>query len=185
MRILYILRNQRGCGVESRKDLIEVLRALGDARGLRIAPDHIEIEVWEESPGSLAEAFEKLVGKVIEIVEIEERNNITDHKEAVKLFTRLFNAERFWEAHTVLESVWRATGDPISRALIVAAAAFIKIQEGNPVAFEKLANEALRAIRSAGASSYYCIDLSAVAKDLEGSLITRKPLKILCRDASR
>lgn len=182
MRILYILRN-RGCRAEDRRDLIEALRAAGDVRNVRIASDHLEVEVWEQAPGSMAEILEKLVGRVIEIREIEEGSFDKNHEEAVRAFVRLFNAERFWEAHTVLEGVWRSSGDPVSRALIIAAAAFVKIQEGDPVRFEELARKALEIISSfKDVGRYHCIDLSSVARGLEASVVTGKPLKIACEE---
>jgi hypothetical protein len=46
----------------------------------------------------------------------------------------LFNAERFWEAHEVLESIWRvAEGNEKSllQGLILVCAAFVHHQKGN------------------------------------------------------
>jgi len=53
--------------------------------------------------------------------------------QAVGEVVSLFNGERFWEAHEVLESVWRVSeGDEkkLLQGLILACAAFVHVQKG-------------------------------------------------------
>ena len=50
-------------------------------------------------------------------------------------FIRLFNDERFFEAHEVLEALWRrenGTPKPFYQGLIQIAAAFVHLQKGTP-----------------------------------------------------
>lgn len=61
-------------------------------------------------------------------------------------FIKLFNAEKFFEAHEVLESLWREKPNSPDRefyqGLIQLAAAFVHIQKGTPPGAEDLYGKA-------------------------------------------
>lgn len=60
-------------------------------------------------------------------------------------FWKLFNAEKFFEAHEVLEALWRETPGPerdFYQGLIQIAAAFVHIQKGTPDGARKLLDKA-------------------------------------------
>lgn len=48
-------------------------------------------------------------------------------------FLELFNQQRFWEAHEVLEGPWRVNRSPFYKGLIIYASAFVHVQRGNPI----------------------------------------------------
>ncbi|OLB45508.1 hypothetical protein AUH73_05615 [archaeon 13_1_40CM_4_53_4] len=55
--------------------------------------------------------------------------------EALSEGINLFNEERFWESHEVLEGIWRVSGGSEREALqslILTAAAFVHFQKGEP-----------------------------------------------------
>ena len=51
---------------------------------------------------------------------------------ALAEFARLFDRGAFWDAHEVLEALWRRDGDPVWQGLIQVAAACVHIQKGRP-----------------------------------------------------
>ena len=60
-------------------------------------------------------------------------------------FWKLFNAEKFFEAHEVLELLWRETPGPerdFYQGLIQIAAAFVHVQKGTPDGGRKLLEKA-------------------------------------------
>ncbi len=60
-------------------------------------------------------------------------------------FWELFNAEKFFEAHEVLETLWRKTSGPerdFYQGLIQVAAAFVHVQKGTPEGGRKLLKKA-------------------------------------------
>lgn len=60
-------------------------------------------------------------------------------------FIRLFNQEKFFEAHEVLEDLWRREKGPariFHQALIQTAAALVHIQKHNPEGARRLLAEA-------------------------------------------
>src|SRR5690606_23561314 len=52
-------------------------------------------------------------------------------------FISLFNAQRFWDAHEVLEGPWRRSCSRFYKGLIIYASAFVHLQRGNPVGIGK------------------------------------------------
>lgn len=59
-------------------------------------------------------------------------------------FIRLFNEERFWDAHEVLEGPWRENRSPFYKGIIIYASAFVHVQRGNPAGVRKQMAKVLR-----------------------------------------
>jgi|SRR5579872_1656401 len=68
--------------------------------------------------------------------------------DALREFSRLWNAGRYFEAHEVLEDRWRRTSDPGERALIQCAAALHHLQRGNTPGAGKLLHAAKTPLRA-------------------------------------
>jgi len=86
----------------------------------------------------------------------------------------LFNAERFWEAHEVLESLWRVEeGDEkkLLQGLILVCAAFVHLQKDEPDVALGVARRGLPLLRWSGAS-YYSVDVSDVRRRVTRMLET-------------
>ena len=88
--------------------------------------------------------------------------------------TALFNAERFWEAHEALESLWRvAEGDEkrLLQGLILVCAAFVHQQKGEDAVALGVARRALPLLVWKQ-PAYYSVDVvrvrESVATILEG-----------------
>ncbi len=59
---------------------------------------------------------------------------------------QLFNEERFWEFHELLEDVWRKAPEPkksVLNGLILVAAAFVHLQRGDKESFFRVLGRAL------------------------------------------
>ncbi len=83
----------------------------------------------------------------------------------LKEFVRLFNAEKFFEAHEVLETLWRSDIQspqaPFFQGLIQLAAALVHVQKQNPVGARRLWAEAGQKL-SSYPSPYHGIDTAAL-----------------------
>jgi uncharacterized protein len=88
----------------------------------------------------------------------------------------LFNAERFWEAHEVLESQWRvANGDEkrLLQGLILACAAFVHLQKGERSVALGIAKRSLPLLSWHQSNNnnndhyYYDIDVAALRSKLD------------------
>lgn len=125
-RIIFLIEKIEGI---NRKELARTIKEkikgikLND---IRIASKHIEIDLFAEDVEKTKEALKEF--KIIDIKIVSEEK-IEDKFQYAK---QLFNSERFWETHEVLESVWRdSKGDEknILHGLILIAAAFVHYQK--------------------------------------------------------
>ena len=82
-------------------------------------------------------------------------------RDELAAFSRLWNGERYFEAHEVLEDRWRRTGDPGERALIQCAAALLHLQRGNMAGAAKLLRAAAPPIRAFAARENALLTLAA------------------------
>ncbi len=183
MRLLAFALN-KGYTPEDRERLMEKLRKVMDVRNVRIARSHIEIEVWSMDPEKVRGHIEGVIGEVIlvdHIDNIEKRLEAKDMDAAIKLYIQLFNEERFWEAHIVLESIWRKNRDPRIQALIKLAASHVKIQENKPEYAKKLAMESLEMMDPVKLS---CLNLKEVMEEIKVFIENLKPIKLKSRFCS-
>ncbi len=91
-------------------------------------------------------------------------------------FVELFNREQFFEAHEVLESLWRETSGPARnfyQGLIQVAAAFVHVQRKNPEGAEDLYAKALKHL-AAYAARYQGMDADRLIKAARKTLDLQK-----------
>lgn len=169
MRYLLIAENP-GYTPAHRPHLLKNLRALLPVITLRIATGHVEIDIKTEDLQAAVEAVEKAVGRVLEVVDITFEEAGGD----VERYVQLFNQERFWEAHVALEGLWRSTRDTTLQGLIMLAAAYVKLQEGNLERFETLLKEAIELMEK----DVGCIEREKTREMASRALVEKKPFKI-------
>ncbi len=138
MRYLVRLANGQGYTPTDVKMLQAKIRELlgsADKIGnLRISTSAIEFDLFAEQTDlkrskSLLEAK---ISKVVTLRSIESRGSTRGKEETLREGIDLFNQERFWEAHEVLEEIWHpATGveRDIIQGLILMAAALVHYQK--------------------------------------------------------
>jgi uncharacterized protein len=94
--------------------------------------------------------------------------NSEDQPASLTAGVRLINAARFYEAHEVLEGVWRAAPEPERRflqGLIQVAVAFHHHSRGNRIGFRSLLERAIRNLSSYPAQ-HEGLDLAALLENL-------------------
>ncbi|MEL9989782.1 MAG: DUF309 domain-containing protein [Thermoproteus sp.] len=175
-RYLFIVDNP-GIDPAQRAQLLRDLRGVLSVLNLRVASDHIEVVVRSTHVAEAKNKIEEVLGRVREVLDITIEENIG--RGDIRRFVDLFNSERFWEAHAEIEPLWRKNGDVALQALILICAAFIKIQEGLPDKFVRLAEEARRLLEEAP-PRVGCIDLNRLREDLATSIMSKRPFKIAC-----
>ena len=93
-------------------------------------------------------------------------------------FVRLFNAEKFFEAHEVLEVLWRRERGPVRdyyHGLIQIAAVFVHIQKGTPEGGKQLLSTAAGYFKSYS-SVFMGIDPERLLEETRGSLFAGNPI---------
>jgi hypothetical protein len=100
---------------------------------------------------------------------------IVDKEEALAEGVQLFNDERFWECHEVLEQAWHVSKgverDAI-QSIILTAAAFVHYQKGE----EEICLSILRRARAkmTTAKTYEKMDFQELVTDIDGILDSEK-----------
>lgn len=86
----------------------------------------------------------------------------------------LFNAERFWEAHEVLESLWRDSSGQeklLLQGIILVCAAFVHSQKGKPEVALGVMRRAARQLEWPG-RAYHGIDVQRLDSEVRRTLST-------------
>lgn len=168
----------RGAMAVHRLELMKRLRELGiHVINARIGNHHVEIDVLSRNVELDADIINKAIGSVTRIIPLNEETNVED---PFKTFIELFNEERFWEAHEVLESVWRENRDTLVQGLIVLAAAFAKLQEESVTGYQRLMQRSLDLME--GGYQINCISINQVRELINEAIKSRSPFRINCKN---
>ncbi|MGC8606677.1 MAG: DUF309 domain-containing protein [Vulcanisaeta sp.] len=171
-----IIVNNPGLTPANRQELMNELRRAGlKIINVRIASDHIEIDLYIND--MTIEKIKSLGFIIRELISINKENEdkVLNEENAAMTYVRLFNEERFWEAHEALERIWHKSKDEGIQGLIILAAAFVKIQENNPEAFRRLIIRARELITS---NEIPWINKENLLRKIDSALTTMKSFKI-------
>jgi uncharacterized protein len=147
---------------------------LGKARGLfsdtqitirdtRVSRDHIEFDTNAEGNSVVDDITNKLslISPLSEYEQIVEKH--MSKEEAFKTARSLFNQEKYWATHEVLESVWKnLKGDErdLVNGIILIAAAFVHAQKDESEICISILKRAIRKLsKSDDFRVYYGIDI--------------------------
>jgi hypothetical protein len=112
----------------------ELLGAADKIGNLRISTSAIEFDLFAEQTDLTRSKslLEERISKVVTLRSIDSRVPMRGEEEMLREGVDLFNQERFWEAHEVLEEIWHpaagADRDTI-QGLILTAAALVHYQK--------------------------------------------------------
>jgi len=137
-------------------------------RDVRVASFFLELDM-SILPSELEKVKSKLtqIGSVMEIdriVEIE-----LDKTVSLELARQLFNNEKYWKTHEVLEGIWKHTqGDERSllNGIILVAAALVHYQKGEHAICISIMKRALDKLHGVS-GNYYDIDLDILKNQLK------------------
>lgn len=138
MRYLVRLTNNQGYSPKDVKMVQAKIREfLGSADkigNLRISTSAIEFDLFAEQAdlNKSRSLLESKISKVVTLRPIESRVATRGEDETLRDGVDLFNQERFWEAHEVLEEIWhpaKGIDRDIIQGLILTAAALVHYQK--------------------------------------------------------
>lgn len=115
------------------------------------------------------------LGRVEFYKDLQEAPTFLPKQDAVREAVSLFNAERFWEAHEVLESLWRvAVGDEkrLLQGLILVCAAYVHLQKDEYDVVVGVAKRSLPLLSWKG--DYHGIGIETLGERLDEMVRTRK-----------
>jgi uncharacterized protein len=138
MRYLVRLANNQGYSPKDVKMMQEKIRKLLGSEdkigNLRISSSAIEFDLFAEPPDlkRSKDLLETVISPLLTLRSIDLRATSRRDRETLREGIDLFNQERFWEAHEVLEVIWHpATGvdRDVIQGLILTAAALVHYQK--------------------------------------------------------
>jgi hypothetical protein len=155
-----------------------ILGSRESASHFRVSTDALEFNMFAGDEKELDDRKRLLAQSLFKIINLkllDTAPKIVDKEEALAEGVRLFNDERFWECHEVLEQAWHVSKgverDAI-QSIILTAAAFVHYQKGE----DEICMSILRRARTkmTPAEAYEKIDLKAARKNIDEILGSEK-----------
>ncbi|MDR4492138.1 MAG: DUF309 domain-containing protein [Candidatus Nitrosocosmicus sp.] len=187
-RYLVYLSNKANYVGKDHKILLQEIRSslqnssMYDIRDLRISSYFIELDVAsDELVSSKGQNWNYLlpISKFGYFLKIEQ---ISDHEDKIRIEFSistaifLFNMERFWKSHEVLEQVWKeSTGltKSILNGIILVDAAFVHLQKGESEIYFSILHRSIDKFVNAP-DFFYGINLEDFVKQIRVILSTKK-----------
>lgn len=159
---------------------------LAEVRDIRISSYFIELDVITGHTFTLSahdhDFFGPLstIGSLISLEELNEQSDFLSHEDAVMYSIFLFNMERYWKSHEVLESVWKdSKGQTKSllNGIILVDAAYVHFQKGENDIFFSILNRSLEKFKDYS-EYFYDINMRFLLKDINKIILTKSTYTI-------
>jgi len=182
MRYLVRLANSRDYTPRDVKMLQAKIRELlgsADKIGnLRISTSAIEFDLFAEQTdiNRSKSLLEAKISKVVTLRLIDFRASARGEEETLREGIDLFNQERFWEAHELLEEIWHpATGveRDIIQGLILTAAALVHYQKNENAVCVSILGRAMEKL--GGFDNFKGLDVKRLRAGIEKTLKDNTP----------
>jgi len=182
MRYLVRLANSQGYmprDVEMLQAKIRELLGSADKIGnLRISTSAIEFDLFAEQTelNRSKNLLESKMSKVVTLRSLESRVSIGGEEETLREGIDLFNQERFWEAHEIIEEIWHpATGveRDIIQGLILTAAALVHYQKNEKAVCVSILGRAMEKLGKL--DNFKGLDIRRLRTDIEQTLRDNTP----------
>jgi uncharacterized protein len=156
----------------------EILGSKESASHFRASTDALEFNMFARNEKELDDRKRILTQKSFKIVCVKLLDmppKVVRREEALAEGVQLFNEERFWECHEVLEQTWHVSKglerDAI-QSIILTAAAFVHYQKGE----EEICLSILKRARAkmGSAKAYTMIDLEGLETNIDKILVSQK-----------
>lgn len=186
-RYLVYLDNRNNYLPINSKSVLRSLRTLlqnynhAEVRDIRISSYFIEIDVSTQDNASLSADDHNFFGPINMIgslIRLEELNEVTDflsREDAVMSSVFLFNMERYWKSHEVLESVWKDSKGPtksLLNGLILVDAAYVHFQKGENGIFLSILNRSMEKFKDYS-EYFYNINMEFLLEDINKIMHTK------------
>ena len=165
------------------QNLAKTIRELFGSRDtighLRISNRAIEFDLFVENPNELESrrrTLESRIGPILTLTPLDLPPKPKPKIDILREGIRLFNEERFWECHEVLEQIWhpaKGTERDIIQGLILTAAALVHAQKYENNTTLTMLKKALSKLGNT--EQYEGIDLTIVREKINQMLDSRNP----------
>ncbi len=158
----------------------KILGSRESASHFRVATDALEFNMFARDEEELDDRQRRLTQSLFKIASVKLLDTppkVIDKEEALAEGVHLFNEERFWECHEVLEQAWNVSKDverDAIQSIILTAAAFVHYQKGE----EEICLSILKRARAkmSLARTYETIDFEGLERNIDGILNSERIL---------
>ena len=182
-RFLVRLENQNGHTPQETSKIAERVRKLlgsKDSIGhLRVGRKAIEFDLFASDQEDLAAKKAVLEEKVARVLTVKPLDVLPKPREKLEVLREgisLFNEERFWECHEVLEQIWhpaRGVERSTIQGLILTAAALVHHQKGEDDVCLRMLRKAFDKLGSQNV--YEGVDLKHVRAQIQEMIASKNP----------
>jgi uncharacterized protein len=150
-------------------------------KNVRISDVAIEFDLFAKDPESKERAVRALASDCGRLLGERNLSEETTHdatkSEVVQSWIKLFNEQRFWECHEVMEIVWRKESAPAEKSLqqgmILAASALVHAQKNESGVCLGMLPRTLERLNRWEKRDYYGLDVELLRNYLEQIVETR------------
>lgn len=145
-------------------------------RDVRVASDFLELDISIATSTEIGIIKSKLsqIAPIIDIDRIIEKE--LDKKESIKLARELFNNEKYWKTHEVLEGIWKHTqGDErdLLNGIILVAAALVHYQKEELAICISIMKRALVKLNNSY-GRYHDVDIDSLKREVTNMVKSSK-----------
>jgi len=153
-------------------------------KNFRISEVAIEFDLFAKDAESEKQAVKALVleyGSLLSERRLtQEQSNVQTKQATVELVIELFNEQRYWECHEVMESIWRKEKDPVEKELqqgvILAASVLVHAQKGEEDVCFGMLPRTLEKLCFCEKQDYLGLNVDLLKNHLQEMLETRRIL---------
>jgi len=192
-RYLIRLANEKMFTGKDAQSLASKIRELLGSRGaignLRVSKRAIEFDLFAEDTGELEERLkllEKQISKRVTVKLLDKILRPMEKKEVLREGVNLFNEERYWESHELLEQAWqpaRGVERDTVHGMILAAAALVHHQKDRDRVSLGMLERALAKLD--GQEVYEGIDIGKLRADIRDIIEKGTPAELTIRRISQ
>jgi uncharacterized protein len=145
-------------------------------RDVRIASHFLELDISIATSSGIGKIKSKLshIAPIIDIDRIIEKE--LDKRECLELARELFNNEKYWKTHEVLEGIWKHTqGDErdLLNGIILVAAALVHYQKAELAICISIMKRALVKLNNSY-GKYYDVDIDSLKREVTNMVKSSK-----------
>jgi uncharacterized protein len=145
-------------------------------RDVRVATHFLELDISIATSSRIGKIKSKLsqIAPIIDIDRIIEKD--LDKRESIKLARELFNNEKYWKTHEILEGIWKHTqGDErdLLNGIILIAAALVHYQKAELAVCISIMKRALVKLNNSY-GKYYDVDIDSLKREVTNMVKSSK-----------
>ncbi|MDG6904259.1 MAG: DUF309 domain-containing protein [Nitrososphaerota archaeon] len=151
----------------------------GTVANVRISDIAVEFDLFIAKSNSANEVIRALskFGAILSQRNLREEVRVKDKDQIMELIVRLFNEQRYWECHEVLEYIWKVEKDPdeknLQNGIILAASALVHAQKDEDDVCLRMLERSLSKLDSWKGCCYHGFDVDSLKNCLKDLLSSR------------